>query len=179
MAEITKPFGTSLLVPSVQELAKEKTFKVPQRYFQHQHDNVVVFSETNSFVEIPIIDMQSLFSVESGSSELAKLHLACKEWGFFQLINHGVSSSLVERLKLEIQDFFNLPMEEKRKLWQNPQHMEGFVQAFVVSDDQRLDWGDMFYMTTLPTHARKSHLFPQLPLRFRFPSQSLFTNSCI
>ncbi|KAJ0081051.1 hypothetical protein Patl1_10238 [Pistacia atlantica] len=34
-------------------------------------------------------------------SELDKLHLACKEWGFFQLINHGVSSSLVQKVKIE------------------------------------------------------------------------------
>nr|KYP57140.1 Protein SRG1 [Cajanus cajan] len=111
--------------------------------------------------------MQCLLSVESGSSELTKLHLACKEWGFFQLINHGVSSSLVEKVKLEIQEFFKLPMSEKKFFWQSPQYMEGFGQAFVVSDDQKLDWADMFYMTTLPTHSRMPHLFPQLPLPFR------------
>ncbi|XP_029125989.1 protein SRG1-like [Cajanus cajan] len=144
MAEITKPFGTSLLVPSVQELAKEKTSSVPQRYIQPQHDNVVIFSEANSILEIPIIDMQCLLSVESGSSELAKLHLACNEWGFFQLINHGVSSFLVEKLKLEIQEFSKLPMSEKKFFWQSPQYMEGFGQAFVVSDDQKLDWANMY-----------------------------------
>nr|KYP57143.1 Protein SRG1 [Cajanus cajan] len=128
---------------------------------------VLISEEPNSTLEIPVIDMQNLLSHESGSSELDKLHLACKEWGFFQLINHGVSSSLVEKVKLEIQDFFNLPMSEKRKLWQSPQHVEGFGQAFVVSEDQKLDWADLFFMTTLPKQLRMPHLFPQLPLPFR------------
>ncbi|XP_027341601.1 protein SRG1-like [Abrus precatorius] len=168
MEEIKKPLGTSLLVPSVQELAKENISKVPQRYIQPQHENVVVISEeANRRLEIPVIDMQSLLSRESDSSELTKLHLACKDWGFFQLINHGVSSSLVEKVKLEIEDFFNLPMSEKRKLWQSPQHMEGFGQAFVVNEDQKLDWGDMFYMTTFPKQLRMPNLFPHLPLPFR------------
>ncbi|KAL5132582.1 Protein SRG1 [Glycine soja] len=170
MEEITKNLsGTSLLVPSVQELAKEKISNVPQRYIQPQHeeDIVILSEEANSSLEIPVIDMQSLLSEESGSSELDKLHLACKEWGFFQLINHGVSSSLVEKVKLEIQDFFKLPMSEKKKFWQSPQHMEGFGQAFVVSEDQKLDWADLFFMTTLPKHLRIPHLFPQLPLPFR------------
>ncbi|KAK7272613.1 hypothetical protein RJT34_29326 [Clitoria ternatea] len=162
------PSGTSLLVPSVQELAKQNITTVPQRYIQpHQHEDTLIISEANGFLQIPVIDMQSLLSIESGSSELAKLHLACKEWGFFQLVNHGVSSSLVEKVKMEIQDFFNLPMSEKKKFWQSPQHMEGFGQAFVVSEDQKLDWADLFYMTTLPKHSRMPHLFPQLPLPFR------------
>ncbi|KAG4950285.1 hypothetical protein JHK82_043639 [Glycine max] len=161
MEEFFNPLGTSLLVPSVQELAKQNLSTVPHRYIQPQNEEAI------SIPEIPIIDMQSLLSVESCSSELAKLHLACKEWGFFQLINHGVSSSLLEKVKLEIQDFFNLPMSEKKKFWQTPQHMEGFGQAFVVSEDQKLDWGDLFIMTTLPTQSRMPHLFPQLPLPFR------------
>ncbi|RDX96309.1 Protein SRG1, partial [Mucuna pruriens] len=168
MEEMKKPLGTSLLVPSVQELAKQNTSTVPQRYIQPQYEDTVVFSEeANSILEIPIIDMQSLLSVESASSELANLHLACKQWGFFQLVNHGVSSSLVEKVKLEVQNFFNLPMSEKKKFWQSPQHIEGFGQAFIVSEDQKLDWADMFFMTTLPTHSRMPHLFPQLPLPFR------------
>jgi isopenicillin N synthase-like dioxygenase len=84
-----------------------------------------------------------------------------------QLINHGVCSSYVEKLKMEIQDFFNLPMSEKKKFWQTPQYMEGFGQIFVVSEEQKLDWADIFFMTTLPKHLRKPHLFPQLPLPLR------------
>ncbi|XP_061344650.1 protein SRG1-like isoform X2 [Gastrolobium bilobum] len=166
MEEIKNPSGTSLLVPSVQELAKENISTVPPRYIQPQQEHLDIY-EADPILDIPVIDMQLLLSVESGISELAKLHLACKEWGFFQLVNHDVSTSLVEKVKLGIQDFFNLPMSEKKKFWQTSQHMEGFGQAFVLSEDQILDWADMFYMTTLPKHSRMPHLFPQLPLPFR------------
>ncbi|XP_061344645.1 protein SRG1-like [Gastrolobium bilobum] len=166
MEEIKNPSGTSLLVPSVQELAKENISTVPPRYIQPQQEHLVIY-EADPILEVPVIDMKRLLSVESGISELAKLHLACKEWGFFQLVNHDVSTSLVEKVKLEIQDFFNLPMSEKKKFWQTSQHMEGFGQAFVLSEDQKLDWADLFYMTTLPKHSRMPHLFPQLPLPFR------------
>ena len=94
----------------------------------------------------------------------------------FQLINHGVDDSLVDKVKVGIQEFFNLPMEEKNKYWQRPEEMEGFGQAFVVSEEQKLDWGDMFYMITLPEHARKPYLFPELPQPFR-SSLSHFHNS--
>lgn len=32
-----------------------------------------------------------------------------------QVVNHGVSSQLREKLKLEIEKFFKLPIEEKKK----------------------------------------------------------------
>ncbi|KAL2331276.1 hypothetical protein Fmac_018857 [Flemingia macrophylla] len=169
MAEFFNPSGTSLLAPSVQELAKHNLSTVSQRYVQpQQHEEIMVISkDINANFEIPVIDMNRLLSQEYGTSELAKLDLACKEWGFFQLINHGVSSSFLDKVKLEIQDFFNLPMSEKKKFWQTPEHMEGFGQAFILSEDQKLDWCDLFYMTTLPKHSRMPRLFPQLPLPFR------------
>ncbi|KAJ4726529.1 2-oxoglutarate (2OG) and Fe(II)-dependent oxygenase superfamily protein [Melia azedarach] len=155
--------GGSLLVPCVQELAKKTIAVVPSRYIRPEQEAPII-SDDALISEIPVIDMQSLLSGELENSELAKLDFACKEWGFFQLVNHGVSSSFLEKLKKEIQEFFNLSMEEKKKYWQLPGEVEGFGQAFVVSEEQKLDWGDIFFMTTLPVHLRRPNLFPKLPL---------------
>nr|KYP57141.1 Protein SRG1 [Cajanus cajan] len=90
--------GTSLLVPSVQELAKQKLSTVPERYIQPQHEHMLVISEEdNRILEIPVIDMHNLLSLEFGSAELDKLHHACKEWGFFQIITNGIYRSIEHR----------------------------------------------------------------------------------
>ncbi|KAH9723499.1 protein SRG1 [Citrus sinensis] len=154
--------GGSLLVPCVQELVKNPMLVVPPRYIRPDQDSPINSDDT-LISQIPVIDMQSLLSEESMDSELAKLDFACKEWGFFQLVNHGVSSAFLEKLKKEVQGFFNLSMEEKKKYWQHPGDVEGFGQAFVVSEEQKLDWADIFSMITLPVHLRKPHLFPKLP----------------
>lgn len=90
-------------------------------------------------------------------------------WLIKQVINHGISESLLEDFKREILNLFNLPIEEKQKLWQDEHNHEGFGQLFVVSEEQKLDWSDMFYVTTLPHNLRKSQLFQKLPLILRFP----------
>lgn len=90
-----------------------------------------------------------------------------------QLINHGVSGSLVEKVKKDTQDFFNLPMDEKKMWKQVDGDLDGFGQAFVVSEEQKLDWADLFFLTTLPPFLRKQHMFPRLPLPFRYPPLSL------
>ncbi|XP_010089186.2 protein SRG1, partial [Morus notabilis] len=160
-------YGSSLLVPSVQELVKEPIITVPSRYIRpDQYDKTS--NKIISVSEIPVINFQNLLCHgELSESELASFHSACRDWGFFQLINHGISSSLVEKIKTDIQDFFNLPMEEKKKLWQHSGEVEGFGQAFVKSEEQKLDWNDIFFLTTLPVSLRKPHLFPKLPTPFR------------
>lgn len=68
MMEAKEPkLGSSLLTESVKEIALTT---VAERYFQP---------------ELPVIDLNKLLSEEVKGSELQKLHLACKQWGFFQV----------------------------------------------------------------------------------------------
>ncbi|XP_078159003.1 gibberellin 2-beta-dioxygenase 3-like [Carex rostrata] len=57
---------------------------------------------------IPIIDLSSSSSPET-------IVQACKEFGFFKVINHGVSIDLVEKLEAEAVKFFAMPQSEKDK----------------------------------------------------------------
>ncbi|KAF3676327.1 Protein SRG1 [Capsicum annuum] len=153
-------------VPSVQEMAKKKLVTIPPRYVRDDQDHSVASSNK----EVPVIDMQRLINSndhdDSMNIELQKLHFAAQEWGFFQLINHGVSCSVVERMKHEIKEFFNLPLEEKNKFEQLPGDTDGFGQLFVVSDEQKLDWADLFYLKTAPPHLRMP-VFSKLSVSLR------------
>ncbi|KAJ1412069.1 Oxoglutarate/iron-dependent dioxygenase [Sesbania bispinosa] len=157
-------FGTSILVPSVHELAKQTITEIPEQYLRPNQDPTVV-SDKTSLPQVPVIDLNKLSSEDA--IELDKLDYACKEWGFFQLINHGVNPSLVENVKIGVEQFFNLPIEEKKKFWQTPEDMQGFGQLFVVSEEQKLDWADMFYVNTFPLYIRNPRLIPNIPQPFR------------
>ncbi|KAK0580207.1 hypothetical protein LWI29_037998 [Acer saccharum] len=159
-------FGKSIIVPSVQELAKQPIINIPPRYLRHDQDPPILLHHT-CLPSVPIIDLKKLVAADSMDYELERLHSACKDWGFFQVINHEVSTSLLEKLKLEVGNFFKLSYDEKKKLWQEPDNHEGFGQLFVVSEEQKLDWSDMFYITTLPLNLRKTDLFQKLPPNLR------------
>ncbi|KAL8143572.1 hypothetical protein V2J09_016604 [Rumex salicifolius] len=154
--------GRSLLVPSVQELAKEQLSSIPPRYIRSDVESAF---ESDTAEQLPVISLQSL--LYGDTSELQKLHFACQQWGFFQLVSHGVSSSLIEKFKSETLSFFDLPMEEKKAYWQTAEDVEGFGQLFVMSEEQKLDWADIFFLSTLPKDIRKPHLLPMLPLPLR------------
>ncbi|CAM8915358.1 unnamed protein product [Rhodiola kirilowii] len=154
--------GGTLKVPNVQELAKKPLSELPPRY-AHPGQEPASNADPNA-EEVPVIDFQRLMSDQYSDSKLLKLHAACADWGFFQMVRHGVSEELLEKVKIEICEFFS---EEKEMYVQLPDDVEGYGQAFVVSDEQKLDWADMFYMITLPVSMRKPHLLPKLPPSFR------------
>ncbi|MCE0480776.1 hypothetical protein HAX54_037884 [Datura stramonium] len=78
--------GGSLPVPSVQELVKGSPEKVPARYLRD--DQQLPPPMIKSDYNIPIINMESL--LHEMNWKFNKMDAACRQWGIFQLINHGV-----------------------------------------------------------------------------------------
>lgn len=77
---------SSLIVPSVLEIVKEKNFTtVPPRYVRSDQDSAEIIDDSGLSSEIPVIDMKRLCSVSDMDSELEKLDFACQDWGFFQV----------------------------------------------------------------------------------------------
>ena len=77
-----------------------------------------------------------------------------------QLINHGVEEEVIVKMMMDVQDFFKLLLEEKNAYAQLP-------EAFVVSQDQKLDWGDTLFLLPLPASQRNMRLWPKKPTSFR------------
>lgn len=63
----------------------------------------------SGFSPIPVIDM----SDPESKHALVK---ACEDFGFFKVINHGVSAELVSVLEHETVEFFSLPKSEKNQV---------------------------------------------------------------
>ncbi|XP_037481108.1 2-oxoglutarate-dependent dioxygenase 11-like [Triticum urartu] len=160
--------GTSLPVTSVQALvasAGELTVDKIGRYIQPDIDAHAVLPELSD--EVPVIDLSKLLSAESAEAEAAKLRFACAEWGFFQVVNHGIPDEVITGIKQDIQNFFQLPLEVKNEYAQRLGDLQGYGQVFVVSDDQKLEWGDRFALFIQPPQARDMSYWPSQPHTFR------------
>ncbi|CAA3025770.1 S-norcoclaurine synthase 1-like [Olea europaea subsp. europaea] len=70
-------------------------------------------------------------------------------------------------MKMVTSEFFKLPLGEKMVCAQTPNNIEGYGQAFVVSEDQKLDWGDMLFLLPLPASQRNMRFWPKTPASFR------------
>ncbi|KAK7323948.1 hypothetical protein VNO77_27451 [Canavalia gladiata] len=168
MDSIPANLNSTLSVPSVQELSLQQPEKVPARYIRdHDGDGTIGTFPSDPSLRVPLIDISKLVNVETQDDELQKLHFACKDWGVFQMVNHGVSNTSLENMRNQVQQFFELPFQEKTRWAQKPGNLEGYGQAFVTSQDQKLDWNDMMFLSSLPIQNRKLDLWPQNPPQFR------------
>ncbi|GFP91246.1 protein srg1 [Phtheirospermum japonicum] len=161
---------------SVQEMVKKPIHEIPTRYLVDHEPLIFCSNDENLFAPIPILDMKALLAQDTNKiSQLEKFHSACKDWGIFQLVNHGVDSSLVEKVKYEIEEFYKLPLEERLRYKIRGGDVEGYGQTIIVSEDQKVDWADRFYIITNPIHRRKSHLLPNLPSSLRETLEAYFS----
>ncbi|KAJ6772737.1 S-NORCOCLAURINE SYNTHASE 1-LIKE [Salix koriyanagi] len=67
--------------------------------------------------------------------ERKKLHIACKEWGFFQITNHDVSEEVIKQMKAAVAAFFELPLGREKK---------------VCNGGQRYSWKMKFWPVLVP-----------------------------
>ena len=84
-----------------------------------------------------------------------------------QLINHGVPDEVIANLMKDVVGFLKQPLESKKECAQQAGSLEGYGQAFVVSEDQKLDWADMFYLQVHPSESRDMRFWPTRPASFR------------
>src|SRR3990167_7200957 len=70
----------------------------------------------SDFTSIPVIDLKDIHEPEGVEKVAEQVHKACKEVGFFYIINHGIPEQLQKDMEEKSIEFFKLPVEEKNKI---------------------------------------------------------------
>ncbi|KAK1371188.1 hypothetical protein POM88_037280 [Heracleum sosnowskyi] len=79
----------------VQELALDCNTLL-ERYIHKLNDDAI--NVNFPAIDIPVIDLNSLkYSSPSADKELEKLRTSLSSWGCFQAINHGMTSSFLDK----------------------------------------------------------------------------------
>lgn len=89
-----------------------------------------------------------------------------------QIINHGADGVLA-KMKTAMAEFFELPLSEKKKYSMASYDVQGYGQAYIVSEDQKLDWNDLLFLVTLPTNFRNMKYWPLIIPGFKYVSDTL------
>ena len=103
-----------------------------------------------SYVEgkgVPLIDLSPILSSNNVSAIefeglVKEVGDACKEWGFFQVINHGVSLGKREKIDDASRKFFAQSLEEKRKVRRNEKEVFGYHDTEHTKNVR--DWKEVF-----------------------------------
>ncbi|KAH9304702.1 hypothetical protein KI387_009106, partial [Taxus chinensis] len=165
-------WGRSVIkVESVDELAKKQLHEVPERYVRSEEERPAIpitpRCQSDYQQKLPVIDMSKIAHAQYRDKEIRKIAKACEEWGFFQVVNHDIPHSLIDNIKKIGREFFQLPLEKKEKYAVRPVDLQGYGQTFVVSKNQKLDWGNLLGLIMSPPECRDESLWPTEPAGFR------------
>ncbi|XP_060672013.1 1-aminocyclopropane-1-carboxylate oxidase homolog 1-like [Ziziphus jujuba] len=128
--------------------------KIPRIFI---HDKIQLedkASSGDSKFSIPVINFEGVNENKSLRNEIAKkVGEACENWGFFQIVNHGISSNTLDRMIEGVRGFHDQDPEVKEKFYSrdyetgkmiyNTNH-ELFQSPFA-------NWRDSMYCSMAPT----------------------------
>lgn len=90
---------------------------------------------------IPLIDL----SISDTPLVVSQIAEACKNWGFFQVINHGVPLQLQEKVFLASKSFFSQSKEEKQRVRRDEFNPLGYYDTEHTKNVR--DWKEVFDFT--------------------------------
>lgn len=157
-------------VVRVQSLSDSGINSIPDCYVKPIHDRPSSLLANNQEaidinINIPVIDLANLYSDDLAlrKTTMDLISDACREWGFFQLINHGVSHDLMADMRRVWREFFHLPLDVKQEYANSPITYEGYGSRLGVEKGAKLDWSDYFFLHFLPLSLRDQTRWPSHP----------------
>ncbi|WVZ09546.1 hypothetical protein V8G54_014076 [Vigna mungo] len=116
---------------------------------------------------ISVIDLRE---AENGDriNTIQKMIKASEEFGFFQVINHGISENVMNEARSVFKELFEMPAEEKQKLCSDdPSKTCKMLTSSVNYATEKVHmWRDIFRHPCHPLEQWQ-HLWPENPTRYR------------
>jgi isopenicillin N synthase-like dioxygenase len=128
-------------------------------------------AKQNSMVaQVPVIDVAEIFRDASSSAALTAIDQiaeACKTWGFFQIVNHGVASTQIEEVWKQTHALFAMPLENKLEIVRSKKNPWGFYNNELTKNQR--DKKEVFDFTRQDFDPiyRQSNRWPQRHPQFK------------
>ncbi|XP_047162068.1 1-aminocyclopropane-1-carboxylate oxidase-like [Vigna umbellata] len=107
----------------------------------------------------PVINLENI-NGEERKAVLEKIEDACENWGFFELVNHGIPLELLDTVERLTKEHYRKCMEQRFKEAVASKGLEG-----VQGEIKDMDWESTFFLRHLP-HSNISEI-PDLSEEYR------------
>ncbi|KAG8063802.1 hypothetical protein GUJ93_ZPchr0003g18625 [Zizania palustris] len=137
---------------------------IPERYVKPPSERPSLLAPAAEPVNnIPVVDL-SLPDADGTARAVAE---ASREWGFFQVLNHGVRPELLRRARSAWRGFFKQPADVRERYANSPATYEGYGSRLGTAKGGPLDWGDYYFLHLLPPALKSHDKWPSLPPTLR------------
>ncbi|KAJ1269660.1 hypothetical protein BS78_07G228800 [Paspalum vaginatum] len=160
--DISSRFG--LLMKGVRHLSDSGITRLPDRYILPAPDRpgaAAVWSSSpppprpistgTGRVKLPVVDLACLRDPSQRAAVLGTLDAACRDYGFFQVVNHGVGRDVTGGMLDVARRFFELPLSERsRYMSADVRAKVRYGTSFNQAKDAVLCWRDFLKLVCQP-----------------------------
>ncbi len=112
-------------------------------------DKFPVSNDKRTLGDVPVIDITELahpLNQKQYQICVQSIAQACKDWGFFQIVNHGIQDTLLEKVWSQTRQFFHQPEDFKSSLLRTRENPWGYYNNELTKNQR--DKKEVFDYTT-------------------------------
>ncbi|PAN36716.1 hypothetical protein PAHAL_6G304600 [Panicum hallii] len=144
----------SILMKGVRHLSDSGITRLPDRYVLPAPDRPgagLATTTSTSRVKLPVVDLARLRDPSQRAAVLQTLDAACRGYGFFQVVNHGVDGAVIAGMLDVALRFFELPLPERaRYMSPDVRAAVRYGTSFNQAKDAVLCWRDFLKLVCHP-----------------------------
>lgn len=134
---------------------------IPSEYIRSDHEQPASSTLHGVVLEVPVIDL-------GADDSHHRVSEASRDWGIFQVVNHGIPDNVIADLQRVGREFFELPLEEKELIAKTPSSgIEGYGTSLQKEIEGKKGWVDHLFHKIWPPAAINYSFWPQNPPSYR------------
>ncbi|XVE55383.1 hypothetical protein DITRI_Ditri03aG0154100 [Diplodiscus trichospermus] len=152
-------------VERVQNIANLSKETIPEEFIRTTNEQPGLTTVQGTVLEVPVIDL----SDRDENKVLQAVTDASRNWGMFQVVNHGIPDEIIRKLQEVGKAFFELPQEEK-EVYAKPhgsQSLEGYGTKLQKEVEGKKAWVDHLFHKIWPPPEINYQFWPKTPPSYR------------
>jgi flavonol synthase len=152
-------------VERVQGIASLSKDEIPAEFVRSVNEQPGITTVHGEVLEVPTIDLTD----PDEEKVLRAIADASRNWGMFQIVNHGIPVEAITKLQASGKEFFELPQEEKEVYAKppGPHSMEGYGTKLQKEAEGKKAWVDHLFHKIWPPSAVNYRFWPKNPPSYR------------
>ncbi|KAG9139615.1 hypothetical protein Leryth_024023 [Lithospermum erythrorhizon] len=136
---------------------------IPSEYIRSEKEQPAITTFHGVVLEVPVIDL----SEPNQDNIVKQISEASRDWGIFQVVNHGITNELISKLQQVGKEFFELPQEEREKIAKTDDSIEGYGTKLQKEVEGKKGWVDHLFHKIWPPSAINYQFWPKNPPSYR------------